>query len=71
MPKVAEADVAVRPASIVDSTPQEIDAMMAEAYAVDALFRRMSRGPFTIALAISTYLSQPEAAAKPEAKDKK
>jgi hypothetical protein len=40
-------------------TSQEIDTMMAEAKAVDALFERMSRARFGLATAVAAYFSPP------------
>lgn len=65
MPKAEEVD-AVSPTSTVELTPQEIDAMMAEAIAVDALLKRRRPRPFDFALAMSAYLSSREADAKRE-----
>jgi hypothetical protein len=65
MPKAEEVN-GTDPTSPVELAPQEIDAMMAEAVAVDALLQRMRPGSFDFALAISAYLSSPGASAKPK-----
>ena len=65
MPKAEEVN-GTDPTSPVELAPQEIDAMMAEAIAVDALLQRRPPGPFDFALAISAYLSFPGASAKPK-----
>ncbi|AGK57280.1 hypothetical protein HYPDE_28003 [Hyphomicrobium denitrificans 1NES1] len=58
MPSVREVDVA-SPTSAAEPSPQEIDSMMAEAIAVDALLQRKHPGTFDVMLAISVYLSSP------------
>lgn len=63
MPKAEKVDAA-SPTSTVELAPQEIDAMIAEAIAVDELLQRRHPGPFDFALAMSTYLSSSVAAAK-------
>lgn len=58
MPKVEEADMprSNPPAGLAQ---EEIDAMMAEAIAVDALLQRKGRTPYDVARAISAYLAFP------------
>jgi hypothetical protein len=65
MPKAEEVN-RTDPTSPVELAPQEIDAMMAEAVAVDALLQRRRPGSFDFALAISAYLSSPGVSAKPK-----
>ncbi|HVX37689.1 MAG TPA: hypothetical protein VHC71_15870 [Hyphomicrobium sp.] len=65
MPKAEEVN-GTGPTSPVELAPQEIDAMMAEASAVDALLQRRRPGSFDFALAVSAYLAFPAASAKPK-----
>jgi hypothetical protein len=56
MPNVGNADAA-NPASIVELSQQEIEAMMAEAMAVDVLLQKMRPGSYDIVLSLMTCLS--------------
>jgi hypothetical protein len=66
MPSAREAAV-ISPTSATELSPQEIDSMMAEAIAVDALLQRKRPGPFDVVLAISAYLFAPADLAKSDA----
>ena len=43
----------------VDLSAQEIDALLAEAMAVDVLLQQERPGPYDVVLALSVYLSSP------------
>jgi hypothetical protein len=56
MPSERKADI-MNSGVVVDLSAQEIDALLAEAMAVDVLLQKERPGPYDVVLALSAYLS--------------
>ena len=66
MPKAAENETSPPAPSTEPANSQDVDEMIAEAKAVEALFERMLRRPLNIASAVTAYFSPRAGRAKPD-----